>query len=538
MSKQYERHRTGAQAQTTTYHSSQTPRTMIGNQSTESLLSGQASPSAENLGRKIDLPGAIRSKMETSFGADLSGVQLYESQAVADAGANAVTMGSKIAFAPGKLDFASQGGQALLGHELSHAISQARGEVSGAGFLNDHALEARADREGALAAAGETVYSGPVTPLSASSVTAAAGPMQAKKISDEDRFNYANERLNSSIAATKSVNDEIQTQASAAKEKADAFVKSVASGNYTQAERDESANAMQIMSGVYRNRMTARDEIMAEILAEDKANGTFSGNEADYEGNQQMRTAIALSQVSTDKGVTKNILRSLMGAGASTSGSLNENLSQDKKDKIAQAMNPVVQDVLNFDIDSLNLDDISTLTPHTDFLSRMAAASQGISDLGKTNNGILFGGNQETHDEVKSRVAFMNGAYKQLEQFHLQRMLAGKDGSTQVEPTHMPNTSQTAMSASSLLTTFQKPYATQMSLLGGAANHRDAKVFLNKQAQNSAVIAQENKKKQQLRKARENIGTQEKPKYKYDVSQIPEDLRMEEPQKKWWQFWK
>jgi hypothetical protein len=46
-------------------------------------------------------------------------VKLYESQAVADAGARAVTQGSKIAFAPGMLDFTSYGGQALLGHELS-----------------------------------------------------------------------------------------------------------------------------------------------------------------------------------------------------------------------------------------------------------------------------------------------------------------------------------------------------------------------------------------------------------------------------------
>ena len=113
--------------------------------------------------RPVDLPGAIQAKMEASFGADLSAVKLYESQAVADAGAEAVAQGSRIAFAPGKLDFASASGQALLGHELSHVVSQAREEVSGSGFLNDAALEARADREGAMAAAGEQVYAGPVT---------------------------------------------------------------------------------------------------------------------------------------------------------------------------------------------------------------------------------------------------------------------------------------------------------------------------------------------------------------------------------------
>lgn len=150
--------------------------------SLESLKQGLAPPSAAQLGHPVDLPGAIRSKMEASFGADLSAVRLYESQAVADAGADAVTQGSRVAFAPGMLDFTSRSGQALLGHELSHVVSQARGEVTGGGFLNDHALEARADREGAMAAAGETVYAGPVTaPLSAASAAPAAGPMQASK---------------------------------------------------------------------------------------------------------------------------------------------------------------------------------------------------------------------------------------------------------------------------------------------------------------------------------------------------------------------
>jgi len=148
--------------------------------SLQALRAG-AAPSQEQLGSKIDLPGAIREKMENSFGADLSSVQLYESQTVADAGAQAMAMGNRIAFAPGQLDLTSTAGQSLLGHELSHVVSQARGEVTGAGFLNDRALEARADQEGAMAAAGESVYSGPAAPLSASSVAGAAGPMQASK---------------------------------------------------------------------------------------------------------------------------------------------------------------------------------------------------------------------------------------------------------------------------------------------------------------------------------------------------------------------
>ena len=92
----------------------------------------------EHAGRPVDLPAAIQSKMESAFGADLSGVKLYESQAVADAGADALAQGSHIAFAPGQLDLVSMRGQALLGHELSHVVSQARGEVRGSGHGPEH----------------------------------------------------------------------------------------------------------------------------------------------------------------------------------------------------------------------------------------------------------------------------------------------------------------------------------------------------------------------------------------------------------------
>ena len=54
------------------------------------VLAGRAAPGPELMGSRADLPEAVRSKMESSFGADFSGVQLYESQAVADAGAQAV----------------------------------------------------------------------------------------------------------------------------------------------------------------------------------------------------------------------------------------------------------------------------------------------------------------------------------------------------------------------------------------------------------------------------------------------------------------
>ena len=111
------------------------------------LESGQISPTASDKGHRVDLPEAMRAKMESSFGMDFSNVKLYESAMLGQTGAEAMAQGNEIAFAPGKLDLASQEGQARLGHELSHVASQARGEVHGNGFLLDGGLEARADRK-------------------------------------------------------------------------------------------------------------------------------------------------------------------------------------------------------------------------------------------------------------------------------------------------------------------------------------------------------------------------------------------------------
>ena len=151
------------------------------------LRTGAAMPTPGQKGQQVNLPDAMRAKMENAFGADLSAVKLYESKTVADAGAQAVTRGTEIAFAPGMLDFGSSRGQTLLGHEISHVVSQARGEVSrSGGFLNDSALEARADREGAMAAAGQQIAM-PTAALSTVTAAPAAGPMQAKK--DEELQN-------------------------------------------------------------------------------------------------------------------------------------------------------------------------------------------------------------------------------------------------------------------------------------------------------------------------------------------------------------
>ncbi len=146
----------------------------------EALMSGRAAPSAAQKGQPFDLDAAMKTKMENAFG-DLSSVKFYKSQAVGDAGAEAIARGNEIAFAPGMADFSTRAGQERLGHELSHVMSQRSGRVRGSGFLANASLEARADWEGAMAAAGQQVYGGPVdrTLSAAAPSPMSAGAMQA-----------------------------------------------------------------------------------------------------------------------------------------------------------------------------------------------------------------------------------------------------------------------------------------------------------------------------------------------------------------------
>ena len=139
------------------------------------------------LGSAKTMPGPVQAKMEETLGADFSRVRLYESPLVAELGAEAAASGDRVAFAPGKLDMKGSAGLELLGHELSHVASQARGEVVGSGFLRDPALERKADEDGARAMrAFDAVSGGELTPMSAGPAPASpAGPVQAKKDKDK-----------------------------------------------------------------------------------------------------------------------------------------------------------------------------------------------------------------------------------------------------------------------------------------------------------------------------------------------------------------
>ncbi|SHH09959.1 DUF4157 domain-containing protein [Massilia sp. CF038] len=110
---------------------------------------------AGSVGRSM--PEGVLRKMEQVFKADFSDVRIYQGPQAGSIGAHAFTMGSRIYFAPGQYSPDTARGQQLLGHELAHVLQQRSGRVrtpAGGGMVvvNDHALEAEADRMGVIAA--------------------------------------------------------------------------------------------------------------------------------------------------------------------------------------------------------------------------------------------------------------------------------------------------------------------------------------------------------------------------------------------------
>lgn len=105
----------------------------------------------------LPLPKDVRSKMENAFSADFSDVRVHIGHEASSLGAIAYTWGTNIHFAPGQYNPHTIQGQKLLGHELWHVLQQKQGRVrnpfgGGVAVVQDHALEAEADRMGIKAA--------------------------------------------------------------------------------------------------------------------------------------------------------------------------------------------------------------------------------------------------------------------------------------------------------------------------------------------------------------------------------------------------
>jgi hypothetical protein len=111
------------------------------------------------------LPPAVRSRMESSFGASFASVRIHEGGNAQALGAKAYTQGEDVHFAPGAYDPTSKRGEVLLAHELAHVLQQRDGRVvaprgDGGPVVTDTSLEAEADAMAERVSRGEPARGG------------------------------------------------------------------------------------------------------------------------------------------------------------------------------------------------------------------------------------------------------------------------------------------------------------------------------------------------------------------------------------------
>jgi hypothetical protein len=121
----------------------------------------------DRLGGGRPLPGVVRTRMESAFGADFAGVRLHTdanaAQLSEQLNARAFTLGEHVAFGAGEYQPGTLVGDALMAHELAHVLQQG-GSAAAApqrkgGEPADHALEEEADT--AAVGAVTALWSGP-----------------------------------------------------------------------------------------------------------------------------------------------------------------------------------------------------------------------------------------------------------------------------------------------------------------------------------------------------------------------------------------
>jgi hypothetical protein len=117
------------------------------------------SNTSHSSGSSAKIPEGVKSKMESTLGADFSDVNVHkDSEKASNVGALAYAQGNDVHFAPGKYNPETNSGQQLLGHELTHVVQQRQGRVQttmqkkGVNINNDPSLEREADQLGAKAA--------------------------------------------------------------------------------------------------------------------------------------------------------------------------------------------------------------------------------------------------------------------------------------------------------------------------------------------------------------------------------------------------
>ncbi len=147
----------------------------------ESLTkTASAEPSVPQGATGVPLPAALRSQMETAFGASFGDVRLDVSRAATARGAHAFAQGDRVTVAPKDWQPGSRATSRLIAHELAHIQQQRAGRVAGGpGAVNrDAGLEAEADRAAARVLGGQDAGVAGGT----STVSASSAPVQC----DED----------------------------------------------------------------------------------------------------------------------------------------------------------------------------------------------------------------------------------------------------------------------------------------------------------------------------------------------------------------
>lgn len=133
----------------------------------------------DDLGAGGPLPSPMAQQFGAAYGAPLSGVRLHTDSALPQQhGANAMTVGQHVAFAPGRFQPDTPSGRELIGHELAHVVQQSggggTGTVGGVGPATD-SHEAEADAAARAAVAGSPV--GLLSPVGGQSAQGDDGPV-------------------------------------------------------------------------------------------------------------------------------------------------------------------------------------------------------------------------------------------------------------------------------------------------------------------------------------------------------------------------
>ena len=130
----------------------------IPNSALQDVFAGKRHADSSMMGHSQNLAPSIAAKMSQAFGMDLSGMQVYRSDAMAGSGMEGMASGNKVVLSS-DVDLNTTAGQAVLGHEISHIHAQSQGIGMGhSGLYENAALEHQADTEGLLAAQGRSIY--------------------------------------------------------------------------------------------------------------------------------------------------------------------------------------------------------------------------------------------------------------------------------------------------------------------------------------------------------------------------------------------